>query len=227
MTETKAEKKEINGAKNDLEAAEIVYKLYPHWIFCKGVLYVFNENTGIWEDNKTAYYDVIKRYTSDLYVMSREKNGDWKVSSTKSYGNTVSLMDKIPILMPTLCTNNNWIRDKQNSSLGKLLFNNGYYDYHKGLFYDKETYGFNPEILFMGKVHHDFTPFTDEELVYMDDIRKRFFYDTLGEDAGNYFILNLARGLAGDMVKRLLFALGPTNTGKTVLCEALTATCGN
>jgi hypothetical protein len=217
---------EIDGVKNDLEATEKVFKLYPNWVFCKGVLYVFNQNTGVWEDNKTAYYDVIKRYTNALYVMT-EFDGHWKISKSKSYGNTVSLMDKIPILLPTLCTNNNWIREKQNSSLGKILFNNGYYDFHKRLFYDRETYGFNPEILFMGKIHHDFTQFTDDELEYMEDIRHRFFHNTLGQEVGDYFILNLARGLAGDMMKRILFGLGGTNTGKTILCEALAASCGD
>jgi len=139
----------------------------------------------------------------------------------------VSLMDKIPILMPTLCTNNNWIREKQNSSLGKILFHNGYYDFHKRLFYDKDTYGFNPDVVFMGKIHHNFTSFTEEELEYMEDVRRRFFHNTLGEDVGDYLILNLARGLAGDMLKRILFGLGGTNTGKTILCEALMASCGD
>ena len=55
---------EIDGVKNDLEATEKVYTLYPNWVFCKKVLHVFNQNPGLWEDNKTAYHDAIKRYTN-------------------------------------------------------------------------------------------------------------------------------------------------------------------
>ena len=39
-------------------------------------------------------------------------------------------------------------------------------------------------------------------------------------------ILNLARALAGDLVKRICFGLGPTNCGKSVLVKAVTLSCG-
>ena len=40
-------------------------------------------------------------------------------------------------------------------------------------------------------------------------------------------ILNLARGLTGDMMKRILFGLGGTNSGKTILTTAVTLSCGD
>jgi phage/plasmid-associated DNA primase len=39
--------------------------------------------------------------------------------------------------------------------------------------------------------------------------------------------LNLARGLAGDMMKRILFGLGGTNSGKSILTTAVTLSCGD
>jgi hypothetical protein len=35
----------------------------------------------------------------------------------------------------------------------------------------------------------------------------------------------LARGLAGDMMKRILFGLGCTNSGKTILTTAVSLSC--
>lgn len=215
----------IEGVTSDMDAAEKLFKLYPHWVNCQDELFVFNKSSGMWENNHTAYLNVIREFTEHLCVVV-EKDGEM-IKTSKSYGNTLSLMEKIPTLMKTLCTNNNWLKEAQYSSLGKILFNNGYYDFHTCMFYSKEEYGFNPSIVFMGKVHHDFVAPTQDDVEYMEDIRQRLFFNTLGEEVGNYFILNLARGLAGDMMKRILFGLGPSNSGKGVLTTACMLSLGD
>ena len=43
------------------------------------------------------------------------------------------------------------------------------------------------------------------EQMYSNDIYKRLFVVPLGEDVGNYFLLNLARALGGDNMKRFFF----------------------
>jgi phage/plasmid-associated DNA primase len=133
-------------------------------------------------------------------------------------------MDRIPQLIREHCVNNNWHNETQHSSLGKILFKNGYYDFHKELFYDKATYGFNPDIVFMGRIHHDFEPFDTD---YIEDIKQRLFINPLGKELGEFLILNFARGLAGDMMKRILFGLGGTDGGKSVLTMALELACGD
>jgi hypothetical protein len=60
----------------------------------------------------------------------------------------------------------------------------------------------------------------------MEDIRKRLFCLSLGENAGNYFLLQIARGLAGDVMKKVFFGLGVSNSGKSVLCKAIKLSCG-
>jgi hypothetical protein len=61
---------------------------------------------------------------------------------------------------------------------------------------------------------------------YMETIKQRLFCLSLGEEVGDYVILNLARGLAGDMMKRIMFGLGMSNTGKGIMTKALQLSCG-
>ena len=225
LTEIELKKEGPNGVKNDMEAAQRVFELHPHWVCCENELFVFSPDTGMWDNSTTTHREIIAKHCKDLYVLHEIKDG-FKVSNTKSYGNTLTLMDKIPPLIRTMCVNNNWIKSTQYSSLGKILFLNGYYDFHKSRFYSKEKYGFNPEIVFMAKIHHDFEMLSREDMEYMEDVKQRLFYNSLGKEVGDYTILQLARGLAGDMMKRILFGLGATNTGKGVLTTALMLSCG-
>ena len=216
---------EIVGVKSDMEATEVVYKLYPHWVYCLGSLYVFDEDSGMWVDDKTSYYNIIRKYDNELTLLTETKDG-WR-RSTKSYGNTLSLMEKIPVLIRTLCGNDNWLKQKQYSSLGKLLFNNGYFDLKEGHFYSKTDKAFDPNIVFFGKIHHDFSVFKSDEVEYMDDLEQRLFFNVLGEDVGIYFAVMIARGLAGDMMKNIMFCLGDTDCGKSTLTTAITLSCGD
>ena len=216
-----------NGVSNDLQASEKLFQLYPHWVCCQDVLYVFDDNTGMWKSKKNAYLSVIKKFSDDLRIVATI-HGD-KILTDKSYGNTLSLMERLPTLIKSSCVNDDWLKQKECSSLGRLLFNNGYIDVSNGkfMFYDKETYGFNPDIVFMGKIDKDFEPMNDEQLEYMNDIKQRLFYNSLGQDVGDYYILNIARALMGDMMKRVLFGLGNTDCGKTILTKAIEYSLGD
>ena len=114
------------------------------------------------------------------------------------------------------CVDNDWINRTDSSSLGKILFMNGHYDFKRCLFlygrpvdctdeYDGDENGFDPEIVFVYRIDHDFCHFTDEDMDYMNTTQERLFTLPLGNDVGKYLILNLARGLAGDQMKRIMF----------------------
>jgi len=214
------------GVWNDKEAGELVYELYPHWVYCLGELYVYDKTTGKWDNKETAHYRVIMTLSDKLFLLTNDKDGN-AVRTKNSYGNTEGLMKKLPKIIKTLCEDNNWIDIQQYSSLGKILFTNGYYDFKQGKFYEKDEDGFNsPEILFINRINRSFDPFDDEDMTYIANIKKRFFHDPLGIDMGNYMALNLARGLAGDKMKRIIFGLGGTNCGKSVLTTACRLSCG-
>jgi hypothetical protein len=199
------------GVYSDVEATEKIFQLYPYWICCNDNLFVFNKENGLWESNKTSYYKIIQQFTDELYILD---SNDKKTK--RSYGNTLSLMENIPKLMKTKCINNNWINETNSSSLGKLLFNNGYYDLKQKKFYTE----FNPSIVFHGKIHFDWEELNEEELEYMDSIRERLFHLTLGQKMGDYLIMMCARALAGDCIKNICFGLGGTNCGKSIIGKA-------
>ena len=115
----------------------------------------------------------------------------------------------------TLCVNNDWLKNKQNSSLGKLLFMNGYLDLRANKFYNV----FDPNIVFMCRIQQEYKPELLDK-IHINDIKKKLFIDPLGEDVGDYYMLSLARAIGGDMTKKALFGLGCTNGGKSTATKA-------
>ena len=72
-----------------------------------------------------------------------------------------------------------------------------------------------------------FGQFEDDDMEYIQSIKQRLFYDSMGKEVGDYFILNLARGLSGECMKRILFAIGDTNCGKGIITTATSKSIGD
>ena len=209
--------------KNDLEAAEKLYLLYPDWKYSEGELYAFDDEDGIWKSDRNTFNKIVSRFTNKLWVAVKNRNEKLEASTVKSYGNTTFLFNQMLEKLKILCIDDNWLFRSYSSSLGKLLFNNGYFDMKTNKFH----YEFNKNIVFSGKIPHDYKPFTTKDEKYIESIKTRLFYEPLGKEVGDYFILNLARGLAGDRMKRIFFGLGFSNTGKSTVTKALIKTCGD
>ena len=213
---------DLLGVKTDMEAAKLVYNTYPYWKCCDNVLYVFDNTTGMWSNNETIFYKILNSFESSIHLLTYNVKTGWK-KSPKSYGNDLSLMKKVPPLVKTLCIDNDWIRNYSNSSLKKLLFKNGILDLTTGLFYTE----FNPEFLFFDRIEDNYDDnLTQEELEYMNDIYQRLFVLPLGTEFSDYYLLNLARGLAGDLVKRCCFGIGSRDTGKSTIGKACMSSFG-
>jgi phage/plasmid-associated DNA primase len=221
----------MDGVANDLDACKKLLNIHPYFKNCKGVLYVFDDENGLWGSDMNLIKSVISRYTHYLYILEfNVKTGNDEPSKKKSYGNTTSLMMNMISMLKSQCIDNDFIRRNETSSLKRLLFNNGYIDTtdDKFMFYDKETYGFNPNILFFGKIHYDYKKETEEDLKEMETIKQKLFYNTLGEEVGKYFIKTIARGLMGDIrMKRMLNGLGVSGSGKNTITTALQYCAGD
>jgi hypothetical protein len=209
--------------KNDLEAAEKLYSLYSDWKYSEGELYAFDDEDGMWKSDRNTFNKIVSRFTNQLWVAVKNRNDKLEASKVKSYGNTTFLFNQMLEKLKILCVDDKWLFRSYSSSLGKLLFNNGYFDMKTNEFHS----GFNKDIVFSGKIPHDYKPFMIDDEKYIESIKRRLFYEPLGKEVGDYFILNLARGLAGDRMKRIFFGLGFSNKGKSTVTKALLKTCGD
>jgi phage/plasmid-associated DNA primase len=190
-------------------------------VFCLGELYVFDDETGLWNSNENIQFKIIGRFEEHLHLLREGKDGRM-IKSPKSYGNTTVLKRQLIPELKTLNINDEWLKQSQSSSLGKILFNNGYLDMKTGDFHET----FDPNIVFFYKINQDWEQFYDDDLEYMRSVERRMFLDPLGADVGDYLILNLARGFAGDVMKRIIFGLGGTDCGKSVLTKAIACALG-
>jgi hypothetical protein len=214
------EPKPSNGVWSDLEAAQTVFAKFPHWVCCHNELYVYDTTTGLWGCETVIHNKIFVSLKDEIHLLIKNFDGTITRSST-SYGNNMSLMNKIAPLLKTLCINNDWLSDMQNTSLGKILFANGIYNFKESKFYEAVGGVFNnPDILFGARLKQPFHNFNDEDMLYMQTIKKRFFHDPLGVEMGDYLLLLLSRAIAGDMMKKICFGLGDSNSGKSTLSKA-------
>jgi phage/plasmid-associated DNA primase len=209
---------------DDNGAVNVILENYPHRKYCNQELYVFDNTTGMWSTNRAVQNKVISGLSDKLNIYRDTKDG--KEYTGKNYADCHNKRKDIYGHIHQKTVDDDWVMRSQLTSLGKILFTNGIYDFRKSIFISSELNGFDPEIVFYCRIDHDFKHFGDDDMEYIETIKNRLFHLPLGKDVGNYVILNLARGLAGDMMKRAMFGLGMSNTGKGIMTKALQLSCG-
>ena len=139
-------------------------------------------------------------------------------------------MRRLPTFIQSATIDEHWLKNVEKTARNKLLFRNGYYDFEK-LKFHKE---FNPSLYFHHALPFDYdlvegedgTEYEEEDWDYMMSIRERIFYSSMGEKAGQYFLESIACALGGRFMKRVLFGLGNTDCGKSILTYALQQSLG-
>ncbi|CDI70052.1 DNA replication protein [Zamilon virus] len=179
--------------------------------FCNKKLYIFDENTGMFDDNNHILFRYLRKHQMYLNVIiSTDKNG---VHKTKNYGTDHTLREKVVGFVKDVSEDNNWLKRTAKSSLGYLLFKDGIYNFKTGTF----TEGFDPKIVFKCGVPYKF-PKYDKDLVkkaYRLSFKKLF-------DNPKPMITALACALAGDIkLKKMYFCPGRSNAGKSYLIMML------
>lgn len=197
---------------SDKEAADVIFEHFPHMVYCQGNFLTFDKLTGMYSEDISVLHSVISNLSDHLTTKTEGI----------TYGNTYNLITKPLTFLKAKCRDENWYNQMESTSLGKILFKNGYYDFHQDKFFND----FNPDIWFMHRIHHDYSPVTIEQQEYINNIKQRFFYGPLTEPVGNFYLHNLAKGLSGAQQKRIIFGLGTTNCGKSITTKIFQTSLG-
>lgn len=207
---------------NELEAMEKLLKLYPHFITTtegeNTTLWVYNDKTLMWSCNRAVINTIILDKAKNFLYLP-DPNDDTGVNSSCSYAFTPRMRNAMIENLMATTIDNTKLKEIENSSLGKILFKNGYLD---GTTFHSLT-DVNPDIAFFNRVEADYTtPITEEDKKEMEDVRNKLFYNPLGKELGHYLLTFLSRALFGDTKMKLFpFLVGFSNTGKTTTYNAV------
>lgn len=206
---------------DDVFAAKSFAKLMGNsMVFTEGRLFVFDETHGLWTCDDVAIRQSVIKFETELKFRQLDlETGKEKVYNYSGNERNINNMLKN---VPSFCVVADFFDKHADTSRGKLLFNNGIYDFPTKTF----TEGFNPQIVFKDRIARDFPTTRKQDIV--DKVFKVLFRDTFMEDeyvASDYLRIGLVRGLAGDYrAKKFYFCVGRSNAGKGVLTDALKAT---
>lgn len=228
------------GVHNEDDACKKILKLYPFWKCCNDVLYCLDWDLGYWSSSKNTHIKILNKlalYIGQYYY--DDKIEDYKVNYNDSYGSKVSKINQVLQLLPSKCIDDNWLEKSQNSSYRCLLFTNGYIDYRnndKIIFENKfnqdgeknPNFKWNKDIVFFDIIGYDFNFNLINHTDKINYIKQNLIYNPLGQEQGNYILQYMACSLFGEVkLKKLLFALGDSNTGKNTITMALNNVCAN
>lgn len=214
------ELKEIEGddyINDDVAAGVFCKPMGDKLLYSDGKLLVFNDDNGMW----TFDENIIIRYASRLGKALRfETVGDDGKTRMTDYGGMNKNRKGMFTYLPAHCeTVDHFFHDNVHTSVGKLLFSDGIYDFDTNTF----TEGFNPKIVFLARMNKPFPVERNEDII--QTVNKILFRDPfLADDSinGDFMKLALSLGLYGKyMMKKIYAILGETNAGKSAIGEAL------
>ena len=219
-TEKEAKMKGLIICEDELAAGDYIYsKIHKRFAYC-GVVLWFRGDDYVWGNNLKFIEGFVNHFVINSGILRLDSKGEpvGFVQNYKTANNVRKIViDKIMVKKQ----DDNWLKNKQSTSLGKILFSNGFYNFKTSYFLSLEN--LDDDTYFFEKIDYNWSEVSETDI---EDIRQRFFTDPLGKDVGNYFALNIARGLAGDAMKRFIFCIGGGNTGKSILTQAIQHSCG-
>ena len=176
-------------------------------------VYYFNEQIGLWENNEIAFRICVNKFKNDLIFHDPE------TGKLINYGGIEKNVMNMKKWLTSLLEDTNFITKNIDSSLGKLLFADGIYDFVTNTF----TKGFNNDIIFIKRINRNYPINRDENLIKKihDILFVVAFNDVEGYESGIYLKKSLCMALFGDYYrKKFLFSVGQSNSGKGVLVNA-------
>jgi len=215
-----------NVVENDKQAVDVVYSAVKETLkYSKGITYY--KVGGIWIIDDKEIRSALQVLVSKFGLLKNVYGKFVSYTSKRSSWVTIA-SGVIDMAMTNPC--DDWCNSIFASSLGYILFNNGYWDFKRCCFVENDSDAYDDSIVFIEKISYDFNHTLnlddDEELDYINSVQKRLFTDPFGEAVGSYYCEKIARGLAGDCQKNFLLGVGSGNTGKSILNSVCKNACG-
>lgn len=206
----------------DKGAGDLLYKdLKSSLVYSQGQFYMRVNN--VWTTAIDELERDLRRYVMEANLWTLTKEGNPTSYSQKAS----NAQNCVKVIMDNAVADRNdlWSERLFESSRGKVLFRNGYYDMRGGFFAPCDTSLFDESIIFTEEIPFDYSPFLlDSE--YQKSICERFFTVPFEQEMGDFYRLKLARGLAWDREKKFLAGIGSSNTGKSAISSALKHSIG-
>jgi len=222
---------------NDYEAAILVSELYPFWMLSHSSpdLYVFDDSTGLYVTDVHCQQLLITRLSNLLYVPGKGKKNN-------NYGLYNDMLKKVHTRLPSLVIvhrSKAMFEQMKHSSIGKLLFPNGFWEAHSDVFYpcrsvhNPDLYAHiyplftNTSIVFFARVTDNFIyRFADDVQPEIDRMKNVLFLQMHGTEVAEYHMEALACALVGEKHKGFYVHVGETNSGKSTEKALLESTFG-
>ena len=220
--------KKSRFAENDSEASMLIYEdLKDNVKSVEGIIYYRCKN-NVWSSNlKTINGEILNYIMNDSNIRRKIERID-NVPIIKDYSQNTSSAINIRIaFIAKLSARNDtrWLMSAHESSLGKVLYKNGYLDFHNRKFVSNNDADYDYDVSFFEIVDRNYIAISSDE---NSDERKaleihkdNLFYKPFTKELGDWYILKLARGMAGDAQKMVLFGIGNSNSGKSLLTSTL------
>lgn len=201
---------EVGTVVDDAYAARKFCELMgEHLVMDTGEVWVFNKDTGMWSNERTALERVITSLNGSLVFRQQGAMG----VKVYDYSGCVEKRNCLIKMLPSVAPmQNGYFRSRIASDRGKLLFVDGIYDFNTGVF----TEGFDPNIVFRHACPRRFPRVADREKINF--IQKMCFEEPFRDPKEAVRIRhNLMRASTGERRKKCVTALGPKNSGKSML----------
>jgi hypothetical protein len=197
---------------DEFASRRFVELMGEHIVREEDTVYYFNPDTGMWETGDTAYRCAVRKHKAQLIFKIITPDGDEKIINYGGCEKNVSAMKK---WITTCIPNGRFISDNMDTSIGKLLFKDGIYDFTTDTF----TTEFDPKIVFNKRITRNAPKRECRNETTIAKVNKMLFEDAFDEGdgklAGQYLRKNLCIGLVGDYRRKKFYAcLGDANCGK-------------
>jgi hypothetical protein len=205
---------------DDLYAAKEFVKLMgPHLIYDSKVVWIYNDQTGLWTNDQTALKRVITKMNGKL-VFKQEGPVGIKIYD---YSGSVEKREKmIKMISSAADERDGYMRSRKHTDIGKLLWADGIYDFKTKTF----TEGFNHEIFFTARIPRNYPRERNEDIINFVQ-EKTFTNPFLGTGDGELFKHELMRMIYGDYYRKKAFiGQGPWNSSKGVSTDLLQTAFG-